>query len=351
MKTVLPVLKGRGTFINPGSRYEKLDRGPQVTDPEGDTHYIPVRSKSLINTIDSPDVGHDFSINPYQGCEHGCIYCYARNTHPYWGYSAGLDFERRIMVKMDAPRLLEEQLQKPSWKARPIVLSGNTDCYQPAERKYRLTRQMLEVCLRYRHPISIITKNSLIERDLDLLVELARHDLVHVAISMTTRMQALQRILEPRTASPDKKLQIIQKLSHAGVPVMLMAAPIIPAINDQEIISLARGAAEAGATTFQHMVVRLNGDLPTLFEDWLNRHFPDRKSKVLNGIRSLHGGKLGNTVFKKRMRGDGNLAALYAQQAALARRKFNLQRPMPPLNTELHAFFKSNQLDLFAPAR
>jgi DNA repair photolyase len=319
-----------------------------ASDPHAATEYLPVRSKSLINTVNSPDVGHGFSMNPYQGCEHGCIYCYARPTHSYWGYGPGLDFERKIMVKLDAPRLLEELFRKPSWKAAPIMLSGNTDCYQPIERKYRLTRQILELCLRYRHPVSIITKNALIERDLDILQELARHGLVQVAFSLTTLSAPLQRVLEPRTSAPERKLAAIQALSRAGVPVMVMVAPVIPAINDHEIIPIARAVAAVGARQLQHMVVRLNDELPALFTDWLDTHFPERKERVLAGIRSLHGGQLGNRAFRKRMRGEGNLAAIYAQQAALARRKFGLDQPMPPLNVDMHALHKSNQLDLFA---
>lgn len=347
----LPIVtpKGRGARLNPTGRFESLDRGSLAADPHAATEYLPVRSKSLINAVESPDVGHGFSMNPYQGCEHGCIYCYARPTHSYWGYGPGLDFERKILVKLDAPRLLEETFRKPSWKAAPVMLSGNTDCYQPIERKYRLTRQILEVCLKYRHPVSIITKNALIERDLDLLEALAKHHLVQVAFSVTTLNASLQRVLEPRTSSPDRKLQAIQALSAAGVPVMVMAAPIIPHINDHEILPIAAAVARAGATHFQHMVLRLNDELPELFQDWLSAHFPDRKDKVLRGIRSLHGGQLGDRTFRRRMKGQGSLAAIYAQQAGLARRKFGLDRPMTPLNTNLHAFHKTEQLDLFAP--
>ncbi|HRW75128.1 MAG: PA0069 family radical SAM protein [Lewinellaceae bacterium] len=350
MQSTMYTQKGRGAQINPPSPFEKLSRGAQVTDPGAATQFIPVRSKRLINEVDSPDIPHNWSVNPYQGCEHGCVYCYARNTHPYWGYSAGMDFERKVMVKLDAPRVLEETFQKPSWKASPIMLSGNTDCYQPAEKHYRLTRQILEVCLKYRHPVSIVTKNALILRDLDLLRELAEYQLVHVAFSITSLQAGLQQILEPRTSTPEKKLLAIRTLSDAGVPVMVLAAPIIPAINQQEILPIARAVAEAGALSFQHMVVRLNGALPELFVDWLDRYFPDRKEKVLNGIKSLHGGSLQNSRFGHRMKGAGNLAVILAKQAEVARRKYHLNQPMPALNTSLHAFHKTAQMDLFAQA-
>lgn len=350
MNRSIPGIKGRGAAINPSSPFDSVDRGMEVLDPESPTTFQIVRSSSIINKVDSPDIKHGFSLNPYQGCEHGCIYCYARNSHNYWGFSAGLDFERKVLVKVDAPRLLEETFRKNSWKASPVMLSGNTDCYQPAERKFRLTRQILEICLRHRHPVSIITKNALIERDTDILKELAAHGLVHVALSVTSLRLELQRILEPRTATPSKKLDVIRNLSDAGVPVLAMMAPVIPSINDSEIIPLAKAVADAGAVTMQHMVVRLPGTVPELFSHWLDQHFPDRKQKVLQGIRSLHGGHLGNGRFRQRTRGEGNLAALYAQQATLARRRFGMDRPMPPLQTDLFARSSTTQLDLFALA-
>lgn len=350
MNRSTPGIKGRGAAINPSNPFDSVDRGVAVLDPESPTTFQIVRSSSIINKVDSPDIRHGFSLNPYQGCEHGCIYCYARNSHNYWGFSAGLDFERKVLVKVDAPRLLEETLKKQSWKASPVMLSGNTDCYQPAERKFRLTRQILETCLRYRHPVSIITKNALIERDIDILSELAALGLVHVALSVTTLRPELQRILEPRTATPAKKLEIIRNFSDAGIPVMVMMAPVIPSINDSEIIPLAKVVAEAGAVTMQHMVIRLSGAVPELFAHWLDQHFPDRKQRVLEGIRSLHGGQLGSGRFRQRMRGEGNLATLYAQQASLARRRFGLDRSMPPLRTDLFARSTATQLDLFAMA-
>ncbi len=350
MQATMYTQKGRGAQINPTSPFEKYDRGSQVLDPDSQTQYIPIRTKRLLNEVDSPDIPHNWSVNPYQGCEHGCVYCYARNTHPYWGYSAGMDFERKIMVKLDAPRVLEETFQKASWKASPVMLSGNTDCYQPAEKHYRLTRQILEVCLKYRHPVSIITKNALIERDLDLLKELAAHGLVHVAFSVTTMQPALHRVLEPRTSTPERKIKAIRSLSEAGVPVIVLAAPMIPSLNDHELFDIAKAVSEAGARSLQHMVIRMNGAIPELFSDWLDRYFPDRKQKVLNGIKSLHGGRVQDSRFGKRMRGEGSRAAIIAKQAELARKRFNLHQPLPVLNTQLHAFYKTAQLDLFMSA-
>lgn len=347
MQTLTYTQKGRGAQINPATPFEKIDRGPRVYDPDAQTQYIPIRTKRLLNEVDSPDVPHNWSVNPYQGCEHGCVYCYARNTHPYWGYSAGMDFERKIMVKLDAPRVLEETFQKPSWKASPVMLSGNTDCYQPAEKQYRLTRQILEVCLKYKHPVSIVTKNALIERDIDLLQQLAALNLVHVAFSVTTLQSDLQRLLEPRTSSPERKIKAIKTLSDAGVPVIVLAAPMIPSLNDHELFDIAKVVSDAGARSMQHMVIRLNGAIPQLFEDWLDRHYPERKQKVLNGIKALHGGKVQDSRFGKRMRGEGSRAAIIAKQAEVARKRFNLHQPIPVLNTDLHAFNKTAQLDLF----
>lgn len=347
MQVTMYTQKGRGAQINPTTSFEKLDRGTQVSDPDALTQYIPVRTKRLINEVDSPDVPHNWSVNPYQGCEHGCIYCYARNTHPYWGFSAGMDFERKIMVKLDAPRVLEETFKKPSWKASPVMLSGNTDCYQPAEKHYRLTRQILEVCLKYRHPVSIITKNALIERDIDLLTQLAALNLVHVAFSVTTLQPELQRLLEPRTSSPERKIRAIKTLSNAGVPVIVLAAPMIPSLNDHELFDIAKAVSEAGARSLQHMVIRMNGAIPQLFEDWLDRHYPQRKQKVLQGIKELHGGRVQDSRFGKRMKGEGSRAAIIARQAEVARKKYQLHQPLPVLNTELHAFHKTAQLDLF----
>ena len=348
-----PHQKGRGAQINPANPYHRLryTEEPQLADlpseEAGRTEYTEVYPKSFLNKIDSPDIGMGFSMNPYQGCEHGCVYCYARNTHPYWGYSAGLDFEQQILVKKDVAGLLEKRLRDPKWSASPIMLSGNTDCYQPAEKTYRLTRAVLEVLWKYRHPVGIITKNKLILRDLDLLTKLAEHRLLKVSISLTTLDETLRRSLEPRTSSVDGRLQAIEELSDAGVPVNVMAAPIIPGLNEQEILELARESAARGARSINYTMVRLNGDVAEIFADWLAKTFPDRKEKVLNKIRSCHGGQLNDSRFGKRMVGEGRYAEIIRSQFQLARRKFFAGRTMPEYDCELHLLHKSDQLRLF----
>lgn len=346
-------LKGRGAQINTANRFEK-----HVNDPNPNRHLrdgatqiptkiIEVQAKTIINKVDSPDLPFSFSMNPYQGCEHGCVYCYARNTHSYWGYSAGLDFEQKILVKKDAPRLLEDKLKSARWKAFPIMLSGNTDCYQPIEKELEITRQMLEILWKYRHPVGIITKNSLVLRDLDILTEMSKHQLVHVAISINTRNEVLRQYMEPRTASSFSRFRTVQKLAEAGVPTFVMISPIIPGLNEHEILSIADKAAKLGACGIGYSMVRLNGDVAEIFEDWLRKVYPDRAEKVLNKIYDVHNGALGNSEFKKRMTGDGNIADIVQQQYKLAKKKFFKDRQIPAFNTELHQFFKKQQLRLF----
>jgi len=246
-------LKGRGAQINPSNPFHKhvYDEDPLLFDPDQETdlrtEYIEVYPKSILNKVDSPDIGPAWSMNPYQGCEHGCVYCYARNTHTYWGYSAGLEFEQKILVKRLAPRILEETIKKKSWKALPIMLAGNTDCYQPAEHRFKITRQLLEVCWQYRHPVGIITKSSLVLRDLDLLRQLAAHRLVKVSVSVTTLQEELRRFLEPRTASVNRRLHTIRALSDNGIPVNVMLAPVIPGLNEHEILEMAKQVSVHGA--------------------------------------------------------------------------------------------------------
>jgi DNA repair photolyase len=346
--------KGRGAQINTKNRFHQhhYEREVLLEDMEEDlsrkTKYVPVYPKTVLNKITSPDLPMEWSINPYQGCEHGCVYCYARNTHSYWGYSAGLDFEQTILVKKDAPAILEKKLKHPKWVARPIMLSGNTDCYQPAEQKWKITRAMLEVFWKLRHPVGIITKNKLILRDLDLLEQLAQHDLVKVAISVTTLDESLRQFLEPRTSTGAARLETIERLAEKGIPVSVMAAPIIPGLNEHEILPIARAAAERGARAFHHTLVRLNGDVAVLFEDWLERFFPDRKAKVLSKIRQCRGGKLGESRFGKRMAGEGEIAEIIRKQVRLARATYfkEVEAP-PPYNCELHEQFKNDQLRLF----
>lgn len=340
------IQKGRGAQFNPPNRFDRLQYiGKQPSD--GKTRYLKTHARTIVNKVDSPDIPLEFSMNPYQGCEHGCIYCYARNTHNYWGYSAGLDFEQRILVKENAPRLLEKTLRNPKWQARPIMLSGNTDCYQPIENQLQITRRMLEVLWRFRHPVGIITKNSLILRDLDLLTQLSSNNLVHVSISITTLDEELRRKMEPRTSTAAKRLETVRKLAAAGIPTGVMFAPVIPGLNDSEMLAVARKAAEAGALSFAYTAVRLNGDVAQIFENWLQQAFPDRAQKVLNQIKSLHDGSLNDSRFGTRMSGTGKLAQLLKDQYRLAVHKYFQGRQKPPYNLELHARFKDPQLKLF----
>ena len=352
-----PYLRGRGAQINPTSSYEKTVRDEQPLDwalvnddwDEGQlrTQYLETHPKTILNAVKSTDIPLEWSMNPYQGCEHGCIYCYARNTHPYWGYSAGLDFEQKILVKRNAAELLELELKKKNWKAAPVMFAGNTDVYQPAEREFRITRACLQVFWKYRHPVSIITKNSLVLRDLDLLRQLASERLVHVAISITTLQEELRQFLEPRTATIAQRLRTVETLSQAGVPVFVMMAPIIPGLNDHEILPLVKAVAERGALGVGHRMVRLNGDVAAIFEDWIRKAMPDRADRVLHRIRDVHNGELSNSRPGTRMRGTGNIADMVHQQFKLAKAKYLSDRKMPAYNLELHEQHKSPQLRLF----
>lgn len=311
------------------------------------TQYVPIFPKTIVNKVTSQDVGMMYSMNTYQGCEHGCVYCYARNTHEYWGYSAGLDFERKILIKSDAPKLLEEKLKSKSWKVCTIVLSGNTDCYQPAEQKYKITRACLEVFLKYRHPVGIITKNSLILRDLDLLKELNKHRLIGVNISVTSLNEETRRVLEPRTASIKKRLKTIKVLSENQIPVNAMLAPIIPGINSHEILELAKTVSKNGAISFAFTIVRLNGAIGGLFTDWIHKTMPDKAEKVLNQIKECHGGTLNDSRFGIRSKGEGKIATQIHDMVRLARHKYFKDKKFPALNTELHEQHKTGQLSLF----
>lgn len=350
-------LKGRGAQEKVPNRFEGLRHEPlpgyrEYQAREGEetslrTQYLKVHPKTIVNKVESPDVGMSYSMNPYQGCEHGCVYCYARNSHEYWGYGPGLDFESRILVKENAPALLEQLLRKPSWSATPVVLSGNTDCYQPAESRFRLTRACLQVFLKYRHPVGIITKNARILRDLDLLEALNRHGLVGVHISVTTLEKETRRLLEPRTTTTAQRLKTIQTLSEAGIPVNAMLAPIIPGINSHELMGLARAVADAGARSFGLNVVRLNGATGEIFSQWIHRAMPGRAEKVLNQIRACHGGTLNDSRFGIRNKGEGPVAQQIHRMAAVCRKRYFRGRVFPELNTALHQDYKTGQLRLF----
>ncbi|MBB6611890.1 PA0069 family radical SAM protein [Pontibacter sp. Tf4] len=347
-------LKGRGAQYNPANVYlkqeyvaahiEGLDE-PMMNNAK--TEFITGYPKTIVNKIDSPDLGMGYSLNPYQGCEHGCVYCYARNTHQYWGYSAGLDFERKVIVKENAPELLIKQLESKNWQVMPIMLAGNTDCYQPIEAKKLLTRRILEILLQYKHPVSIITKNALILRDLDLLTKLNKLDLVHVNISITTLDEKLRQKQEPRTASALKRLEVVRQLSAAGIPVNVMVAPIIPGLNDSEIPQIIKQAADAGACNAAYTIVRLNGEVGPLFADWVTQAYPDRAQKILNQVADCHGGQLNDSRFGTRMRGEGKFAETIARLFNISKHKYMSGRATKPYNYSHFCTSKGKQLGLF----
>lgn len=328
----------RGVSANPANRFESIHLEPDAEwNPEDDvlprTQFLKDHSQSILTQNDSPDVGFGTSVNPYRGCEHGCIYCYARPTHEYLGFSSGLDFESKIMVKENAPELLRKQLSSPKWKPQVIFLSGVTDCYQPVERKLKLTRRCLEVLAEFRNPVAIVTKNLLVTRDLDLLSELARHHAASVYLSITTLDPELRSIMEPRTSPPLARLAAIRKLSEAGIPAGVLVAPIIPGLTDHEIPAILKAAAEAGASAAHFTVVRLPYSVAPLFELWLETHFPDRKEKVLNRLRAMRGGKLYDAQWGTRFRGDGIFADQIEQMFDVARRKAGIKNEGRELST------------------
>jgi len=311
---------GRGASWSPANRFEKMhvdltdvdviDPDPgEEKKPRRATQYFRDATKTIIAHNQSPDVGFETSINPYRGCEHGCIYCFARPTHEYLGFSAGLDFESRIMVKPDAPRLLEAELSSPKWKPQLLMMSGVTDCYQPVERKLKITRGCLEVLAKFRNPVGILTKNRLVTRDVDILSELARHEAAVVNLSVTTLDPKLQRILEPRTSPPAARLDAVAQLRAAKIPVGVMVAPVIPGINDHEIPAIVAACAKAGAQFAGHVLLRLPWAVAPLFERWLDEHFPERKAKVLERLRHTRGGqRLYDSRWRKRQTGEGIFA-------------------------------------------
>lgn len=354
MKESRELFKGRGAQFNPRNIYlkdqyvtEHMEGLDEPLIKNSATEYFHETSKNIVNKIESPDLAGMYSMNPYQGCEHGCIYCYARNSHQYWGFSAGLDFERKIVVKENAPELLEKFLKNKKWQPAPIMLSGNTDCYQPVERKLKITRRMLEVLLRFKHPVGVITKNALILRDLDILMEMARMRLVHVNISITTLDESLRRMLEPRTVSSVNRLKVIGELAENQIPVNVMVAPIIPSLNSEEIPGIIKAAADQGARSAAYTIVRLNGQIKFIFEDWIRKAFPDRADKVLHRIADCHNGQLNDSRWGVRMRGEGNIADAINKLFTLSRNKYMKGRSMPSLNFDLFKRPPEGQLELF----
>jgi DNA repair photolyase len=314
-------LGGRGAQINTKNRFLKDEKSQEHIEGIDDwgianepTQYNEQEVKSIVNKVDSPDVGMWYSMNPYAGCEHGCIYCYARNVHEYWGYSAGLDFERKIVVKMNAPQMLRKFLLNPKWECMPIMLSGNTDCYQPAEQHYRLTRRLLEVCLEFNQPVGILTKNSWIIKDKDVLQSMAKKDLVSAMVSVTSFNEDLRRVMEPRTTTAKQRLKVIEELSNAGIRTGIMMGPMIPGLNEHEMQRIMKAGKDNGATFTAYTFIRLNGAVKFLFHDWLYKNFPDRADKVWHLIEQSHNGKVNDSRWGVRMRGEGSIAELVAQQ-------------------------------------
>ena len=332
-------MKGRGASWNPQNRFEKLEylvddeAHVDLDAPAARTMYLRDPSRSIIATNDSPDVGFEASINPYRGCEHGCIYCFARPTHEYLGFSAGLDFETKIMVKEDAPALVREELNSKSWEPKVIAISGVTDPYQPIERRLGITRGCLEVLAEFRNPVGVITKNNLVTRDADVLADMASWNGTRVFVSITTLDANLARIMEPRTSTPELRLDAIRTLTEAGVPAGVMVAPVVPGITDHEMPKILAAAAEAGAKWAGFVVLRLPWAVAPLFEQWLEEHFPDRKEKVLNRVRDLRGGKLYDAQWGVRGRGEGIFADQIDALFEISCRKLHLNEEDRELST------------------
>jgi len=325
------VIRGRGVATRPAGRFAREETCPEPDDddppaPAPGTELIPETIRSIISRNQSPDIPFEQSINPYRGCEHGCVYCYARPSHAYMDLSPGLDFEQKIYTKPEAAAVLRQELSRRGYRCSPITLGANTDAWQPAERELRITRQILEVLVEFRHPVSIITKSALVERDLDLLQDLARDNLVHVLVSVTTLDDELKRRMEPRTAGPKRRLETVSRLSAAGIPCGVLAAPMIPGLNDHELENILAASADAGARFAGYVLLRLPHEVEPIFADWLQLQYPLKAAKVLSLIRQVRGGSLNDAQFGSRMRGSGPLAALLAQRFAAACRRHRFTR-------------------------
>jgi DNA repair photolyase len=324
-------INGRGAQFNTRNKFLKTESVKEHAEGIDEweesnqkTQYIEQVSKTIVNKVESLDVGMGYSMNPYAGCEHGCIYCYARNVHEYWGYSAGLDFEQKILVKKNAPELLRKFLMNPKWECAPIMLSGNTDCYQPAEQIYRLTRGLLEVCNEFNQPVGILTKNSWIIKDKDILQEMASKNIVSAMVSITSFNEDLRRKMEPRTTTARQKLKVIEELSKAGVRMGIMMGPMIPGLNEHEMQRIMKAAADAGATFTAYTFIRLNGAIKFLFHDWLYKNFPNHADKVWHLLEQSHNGKVNDSRWGVRMRGEGSIAEIVAQQYKKYGRLYNM---------------------------
>ena len=343
--------RGRGTRANPPNRFAQLHYVREADDPEAPapvTQFFRDTSRSIIARNDSPDVGFEVSVNPYRGCEHGCSYCYARPTHEYLGFSAGLDFETKILVKTEAPALLAQALASPRWQPRPLALSGVTDPYQPVERRLQLTRRCLQVLVTFCQPVIIVTKNALVTRDLDLLQELARVQAAAVYLSITTLDEALCRVMEPRASQPQRRLAALAALAEAGIPAGVLVAPVIPGLTEHELPAILAAAAEAGARFAGYGVLRLPHTVAELFTQWLAQHAPTRKAKVLKRLRAMRGGQLNDARFSSRIHGEGIYAAQIAALFRLACRKTGLSLHTPTLSAAAFRRPAAAQLSLFA---
>ena len=342
------IIKGQGAQRNVINRFDRFTFEPEDEDFESvKTTFTEIFPKTIVNKVKSEDLPMEYSMNPYQGCEHGCSYCFARPTHEYWGYSAGIDFERKIMVKKNAPKLLEKFFKKRGYQPFPILLSGNTDCYQPAERQFEITRQLLQVCFDYRHPVNVLTKNALVLRDLDILKPMAEQNLVSVSLSIPTINEDLRRKMEPRTSSSKNKLKAIEILSENGIPTHVMVAPIVPGLNSDEPLAILKAISDAGAQSFGYTLVRLNDTVEPVFVRWIKNAFPDRAQKVLNLIKSMHGGKLGEKRYFDRQKGEGNIAEMIHNTFKIGRKKFFDRKEFPKLSTDGFTGTKAQQLRLF----
>ena len=353
---------GRGAGLNPGNRFEStrlhvlgehldlilVDESHNPGEGKIKTEVYADHSRSILNKVDSPDIGFNWSINPYRGCEHGCIYCYARPFHEMLGFSSGMDFETKIMAKPNAPSMLLKELARPKWQAQTIAMSGVTDCYQPIESKLKITRGCLEVFARCRQPVGIVTKNRLVLRDIDLLQELAHYNAVRVAVSVTSLDPHLARVMEPRASSPSERLKTISKLRKADVPVIAMVAPIIPGINDRQIPEILSAVADTGAQSVSYVLLRLPYQIKDLFLEWLDRHFPDRAKHVQSLLRQCRDGQLYDATYGKRMRGSGSIAEQIRQIFNTFKHRYKLNRPLAPMsNAAFRRPTTNGQLTLF----
>jgi len=351
-------IKGRGAGLNPPNRFEELfvdyysEDVLQYFDLDQAERKIPTEfyldnSKSILAKNDSPDLGFNYSINPYRGCEHGCIYCYARPSHEFLGFSSGLDFETKIMVKMDAPLLLEKTFRDKKWKPQVICFSGNTDCYQPAEKTLGLTRKCLQVFLNYRNPVSIITKNALIQRDIDILIQLSELQLVEVVISITTMRSDLARKMEPRTSPPYRRLETIELLAQSGIPTGVNVAPVIPGLTDVEIPAILKETSSRGAGFAAMTLLRLPLAVKDLFVDWLRRMYPERESKIINRLKAVRQGNLSDSKFWTRLTGTGEVASAIHQLFYANLKKYEFNKMPRNLRTDLFSHDGNSQARLF----